>query len=151
MKKVLILIPFLFIVFVSCNKLDVSEQSLIISQDFVNQHIMPERFAQFASGLLAKHSKGSALLPLETEGIYTIRLSSSNGEFKNVFADLYNPKGELVASNYAKTAKGTVKFHDAWIYRCSEAGNFKLVLDTKKSEADIKYALGVVKSKQVLD
>lgn len=112
---------------------------------------MSEQFAQLASGLLAKHSKGSVLPPLETEGIYTIRLSSTNGEFKNVFADLYNPKGELVASNYAKTVKVTVKFHYAWIYRCSEASSFKLVLDTKKSEADIKYALGIVKTKRVLD
>jgi hypothetical protein len=151
MKRVLVLIPFLFLVLVSCSKLDVSERALVISQNFDNQSIMPERFTQFGSGLLAKHSKGSTVLPLESEGIYTIRLSSSNGEFKNVFADLYNQNGELVASNYAKTAKGTVKFHDAWIYRCSEAGNFKLVLDTKKSEADIKYALGVISPKQVLD
>lgn len=151
MKKVFVLISILSAVLLSCNKIDVSEQTLVTSQDFTNQAIMPERFTQFGSGLLAKHNKHSSILPLETEGIYTIRMGSSNGEFENVFANLYNQHGELVASNYAKTAKGTVKFHDAWIYRCSEAGNFKLVLDTRKSEADINYALGVIKPKQVLD
>lgn len=137
---------------ISCNKLDISNESeKELADEFSNLSIMPERFEQFGSGQLSERSQKAILLDMELGAVYTIRLKNNKNSFENIYANLYDERGKWVASNYAITAKKEMKFHDAWIYRSNNKGQFKLILSTQDSDLDIIYALGKLKAQKVVN
>jgi hypothetical protein len=103
---------------------------------------MPSHFEQFSSSFVKEDNLERISLSFDKEKTYTIRMGTKTGNLEGITANLLSPNGKLVASNYAITAKGEMKYHEGWVYRCTEAGNYTIIIDTRNADDPIEYALG---------